>query len=371
LVNIGLQNAVTSNAEPSRINFKNDQTYSITAAMAPSNVNARYLSGFSAAYGDLAQAQSMAAVNALGGLPVIDGGTSGASYVPYTIPTSLTGARIECIKFENNGATGSAAGITVSATGCELFRVAVANVRGNGIAYTAGNLTECVIDECEVYGANQSNTASNAGINGTSSGGNMIVKNTIAHDNTGSNTSGFRFTGMGLVTRCIADSNGNSGIRISSSSYCTPIENSDCYNNGLDGITINGTARINNCNLLKNGTGGNGYGIAASDTHVVVVTNCGFGSGTEANVDGTVDGNVDEIGSVTYASNLTPWNDPANGDFSIDLAAARGAGHGVFLQTAPSYSGTVGYPDIGAAQTQSTGGGGLLVHPGMTGGFRG
>jgi hypothetical protein len=61
-------------------------------------------------------------------------------------------------------------------------------------------------------------------------------------------------------------------------------------------------------------------------------------------------------GNVTYANDVTPWTDPANGDFRISLAAAKGAGRGTYTQTAASYAGTVGYPDIGAAQ--STGGGG-------------
>ena len=38
-----------------------------------------------------------------------------------------------------------------------------------------------------------------------------------------------------------------------------------------------------------------------------------------------------------------------NGDFRINLTAAKGTGRGTYMQTAASYTGTVGYPDVGAA----------------------
>jgi hypothetical protein len=77
---------------------------------------------------------------------------------------------------------------------------------------------------------------------------------------------------------------------------------------------------------------------------------------------------VIESGTVTYANDVTPWVDPANGDFRINLAAAKGAGRGTFTQTAASYTGTIGYPDIGAAQhLEASAGGGLNVVGGRGG----
>lgn len=52
-------------------------------------------------------------------------------------------------------------------------------------------------------------------------------------------------------------------------------------------------------------------------------------------------------------TNATPWIDPANGDFRINLAAAKGTGRGNFTETQASYTGTVAYPDIGAGQGTS------------------
>ncbi len=99
--------------------------------------------------------------------------------------------------------------------------------------------------------------------------------------------------------------------------------------------------------------------------------NCGYGAGTQANTSGATNGtgDLDVGGAVTYASDATPWADPANGDFRISLAAAKGAGRGAFTQTAASYAGTVGYPDIGAAQSAASGGG-IPIARGMHGGMR-
>ena len=65
-------------------------------------------------------------------------------------------------------------------------------------------------------------------------------------------------------------------------------------------------------------------------------------------------------GAVTYASNATPWVDPANGDFRTNLPAAMNAGRGAFTETAASYAGAVGYPDIGAAMHKDSQRGGTF-----------
>lgn len=70
------------------------------------------------------------------------------------------------------------------------------------------------------------------------------------------------------------------------------------------------------------------------------------------------DSGMIEYGAVNYASDVTPWTDPANGDFRISLSAAKNAGRGSFIETSSSYAGTIGYPDIGAVQHQDSGGSG-------------
>ncbi len=119
-------------------------------------------------------------------------------------------------------------------------------------------------------------------------------------------------------------------------------------------MTVSGSSNvavyIENCNLVKNG----GYGINLSTTgsKIGYILNCGFGSGTQVNTSGQTNslGSVEVSGSVTYAANVTPWNAPTTGDFRIILPQAQYAGRGAFTQTDGTNTGTVAYPDIGAAQ---------------------
>ncbi len=130
----------------------------------------------------------------------------------------------------------------------------------------------------------------------------------------------------------------------------------DAYNNSGDGLKITTTTNtaivnIQNCNFLKN----TGWGVNTARTTGLLwgrIVNCGFGSGTKANGMGTTNNtnNIDVRGGIMYPGGTTPWVDPDNGDFSINLPAAQGTGRGTFTETASSYSGTVGYPDVGAAQ---------------------
>ncbi len=138
------------------------------------------------------------------------------------------------------------------------------------------------------------------------------------------------------------------------------ISQCDFYNNGFFGIDTTSTGgvvvEIENCNFIKNGT----FGIlsdAGSNLRHGYIRNCAFGSGTQTNSSGGIDARLTgvlESGSITYAADVTPWVDPANGDFRINLTAAKSVGAGSFTETASSYAGTIGYPDIGAAQSAST-----------------
>jgi hypothetical protein len=113
-----------------------------------------------------------------------------------------------------------------------------------------------------------------------------------------------------------------------------------------------------NCNFIKS----SGYALKIQNGYTVHLINCGVGAGTMANASGLyntgVQAPVIEEGTVTYASNATPWVDPDNGDFRITLSTAKGAGRGSFMQTSASYTGAIGYPDIGAAQHVDSGGSG-------------
>lgn len=328
-----------------RVNFKNDATYSITAAITHNMVNHEYIQfqGFTTSYAD-------------GGRCIIDGGTTGASYVLLTIGGAAQWIILEDFEFQNNGATGSADGTLLSAN-CR--RVVCHDVRGSGLV---PNADQVIWQECEAYSCNQSNTANKGGF---AYGGTILgFVRCIAHDNTGSNTRGFYINGnVRFMENCIADSNGNHGIEIAGIAAGTNrIFGCDLYNNGGSGLrfTTTGSAGllIANNNFVKNAT--YGMDLTGGPRHGWLSNN-GYGSGTQANTSGqnnlaAVNG-LTVSGAVTYATDVTPWTDPANGDFRVSLAAAKGAGRGSFLQTQASYAGTLGYPDIGAAQHLDAGGG--------------
>jgi hypothetical protein len=129
------------------------------------------------------------------------------------------------------------------------------------------------------------------------------------------------------------------------------ITQSDFYNNTGDGIrnnasTTNSFFDIRNCNFVKNG----GAGINNTQVKSTGYTyNNAYGAGTQANGSSdTYNGIEHSATDITLASNVTPWVDPANGDFRISLGAVMNVGRGAFTQTAPA-AGTIGYPDIGAA----------------------
>lgn len=337
---IGLVGAALTNAagDYPRINFKNNGTYSITAATTSANGPIVY-QGYTTTAGDLGKA-------------TIDGGVAGASYALLSSGSDMV---ITDLIFQNNGATGSAQGVQLTSARVTALRCVVNNVQGSGFTVGA-NPTQVI--QCEAYLTNKSNTADLAGFTGA---GLAAFIRCISHDNAGSNANGFRMSGGNQIflTGCISDTNGGRGLKLDGAGSIT-VDSCDFYNNTSDGIfssTITNLV-VQNSNFVKNG----GWGLlfTAATNRTGFIMNCGFGSGTQANTNGTISlpGGIVETGSVTYASNLTPWTDPDNGDFRINLAAAKGTGSGGYTQTQGGYAGTVAFPDIGAGQASSSASGG-------------
>jgi parallel beta-helix repeat protein len=333
-----------------RVNYKNDAQYNIIAGISVTNANCIH-EGYTGSFGD-------------GGRAVIDGGTSGASYVLLTDSVANSVACYKNIIFQNNGATGNANGALVNGGRSQVIGCVFNNVMGFGLSNSAGNN----IIECEAYACNKSNTATTGGF---LSGASYV--RCISHDNSGSNSVGFDTSANTTYIGCIADTNGSHGFSLRTAGAITVI-NCDAYNNGGAGFFSNAQTSIYyaNCNSVKNAT----WGIDSSGTIGGHIHNCAFGAGTQANASGQTrsvsgaSGNLQLIQIITYANDITPWVDPANGDFRINVTAAKGTGRGTFTETASSYAGTVGYPDVGAGQHQETAAGGLLTHPGMAGGMR-
>lgn len=333
---------LNTSSDPVRVNLKNDATYSISAAINHSLVGPISFEGYSNTYGD-------------GGKFIIDANDGAFNIV--TLATSLQG--ISSFIIQNNFSSSGWVGLTLTGSGTWAERGVVKDVGGVGVSATAANNR---VEEVETYDCNKSNTVGrgNFQINGGT------FKRCIAHDSTTANSVGFFFTTFSTAAtliECIADTIAGDGARtdVNTGWAVINLQNCNFYKNGGDGLDIaytdTATVTVENCNFLQNGGWGiNGSGVGK---HVGRVTNCGFGSGTQANTSGTTTGlkGIVESGTVNYAANVTPWADPDNGDYRITLAAAQGTGRGTFTQTAPSYTGTVGYPPIGAAPPQSAGGG--------------
>jgi hypothetical protein len=321
-----------------RVNLKNDASFVISAAISHQVAGPTFFQGYTTTYGDLGKA-------------IIDGGTTGASYILFS--ASGNGAdrtTILDIIFQNNGATGTAAGATFGDFRVTAMRCVVRFVRGTGFE----NSSHLV--ECETYGCNQNGGAAAGGISLVAAG---MAQRCISHHNTGVNGNGFYMQGSGaLLLDCISANNGGNGLLTNNITSIKAV-NCDFYANGVDGwrnLTANIMARIENCNFISN----SGYGINISTgTARGWLMNCGFGSNTTG-VKNNADA-LDEMDTVTYPVGQTPWVAPTTGDFTINHENAKGAGRGKFTQeytTTWSTRNTLGKRDLGAAQHEDTGGGG-------------
>lgn len=326
-----------------RVNFKNNGTYSITAAISESTAGPLRFQGMASSPGD-------------GGKATIDGGTSGTFYVPLTI-TSSNFVLADFI-IQNNGASGSAAdGLSIgNGSRVLLERIVVHAVSGNGITFAAGSQASGT--ELEVYGANTSNTSGSGGFNLAIS---TQLNRCISHDNTGSNNVGFVFAASGIVVtlkECIADSNGSHGAN-TASGLSLYFYNCSFYNNGGNGILTGASSAVlysENSIFSNNGL----FGVNAGASTQALLFNCAFFSNTS----GATSGPVDDIGTITLTG--IPFTDAPNGDFSLNNTAGAGAacrntGRGNFTQqSGDGYTATTtSFPDVGAVQHNDTGSTGL------------
>lgn len=316
-----------------RVNLKNDQTYTVTASFAPSTGGSNYVvQGYSSSLND-------------GGKAIFDGTTSTGSIITTSGPA---GSGWYDLKFTTSIGSGTSDLVTTTQPST-FIRCVCHGARRLGLL--VNTTSGAYIIECEFYDNGVAGSGGGIQLNNVST----IIRS-FSHDNAGSGAAGIRATGIGTVIQnCIVSSNDGVGISFSSSTGGV-VESTEMYNNGSDGLNIASTGTdplwIENCNFIKN--------VGAAINNVSVhntgfVYNCGYGAGTQANGSADTLNNLVQSGTVTYGSNLTPWVDPANGDFSINLAAAKGTGRGAFTETDSGLSApdTVGYPDIGAAQAQA------------------
>lgn len=325
-----------------RVNFKAGTDFNITTTLLSNIEGPITFQGYTTTAGD-------------GGRAWFDGGTTGTSFVLLNNTQNYN--RFLFLGLKNNGSTGTARdGFTNTGSSILLYGMIAHSIRRTGIQ-TQGNTTA---KYCEAYNCNQSNTANQGGFSFATAGSSL--ERCVAHSNrNGSNGNGFILDTSLNFIRCLAVNNQLNGV-ISNADTNQNMFDCDFSFNGGEGFRYNGGSQVmqssfTNCNFIGNG----GYGLLfRSIGHSGVLLNCGFGSGTMANGSGNISSSepyaVDEIGTVTYTANTTPYNDYINGDFSITSAQSINAGVGTFLMTKSGYGGTVGYPDIGAGHHLESGG---------------
>jgi hypothetical protein len=333
-MNQALGNLTNSSNETVRINFKNDQTYSITAAIVVTSTTVHWW-GYTSAYGD-------------GGRATLDGGTSGASYNLLTLNAAMGNDHFVDWVFQNNGATGNADLVNyLSGNMVHFYRSVFRDCRGSGVDTTSAS---ALFVECEFFGCNQSNDANNAAVRSNSASASLCMIRCVLHDNPGSNGDGVRWSGPCVFVFCIFHGNGRHGVNVGGSRHAAFVC-CDVYDNADSGVNVGNSAYLESCNVLKNGTALGDRGIEA--TGELWILGCGFGTGTMVNFDGDYEVAVVQAvdaGSFSYPTNANPWNDPDDGDFRLVRPEPKNTGRGTFTQTAASYSGSVGYPDIGSNQ---------------------
>lgn len=326
-----------------RVNMKNDATYTISSGISVSVANT-IIQGYSSTTGDFGRA-------------IIDTSTNNIGIISGTMSNSVW----MDIVFASSSTSGTTALFTASL--CDIQRCVFHGGRASALVASSNIVS---VFESEFYNNNTSNTSAKAAIEFGATSGTLYVRNCYIHDNAGSNNSGILINSSNIrlmVINTIFDTNGF-GILCNSSgsSVFLDVTNSDFYNHSADAIKMDSTAvktlNVTNCNFVKN-TGARVNISAGAALTTGYMFNNGSGTGTQANGADTLGQIIEPAasGPVLYASGVTPWVNPASEDFNINLSAANFAGRGVFTETDGTSSVTVGYPDIGAAQSKTGPGG--------------
>lgn len=333
-----LNTLTDASGNPTRVNFKNDAAYNLTAAISTTSISAMIWSGYTSSYGD-------------GGKAVLDWGTTAAGGMSYGGNTS----EFACFRLRSSATTGTAVGFSNTATPAKFYGLSIDGWRGSGFSNIR---TDSHITECEVYDSCKAGSGiafdasgtllrciahSNTGVGGFGNSNNAnTIAECIAHNNTGYGF-GTQFA-RGRFFRCISYKNTGAGFNLPATSNGAGSELESCVSYGNGGWGIDGDT-----SFWKN----------------MRMSNCAIGGNTSGAINTSA--RFEVSGShITLASDPYPNATTTNGDFRTATSGSplRGAGMGTYPNTRASYVGVTGYPDIGAAQSQASGGtsGGTLIN---------
>lgn len=325
-----------------RVNLKNNATYSVTAAIVHNNSS-----------GSLVTFQGYTTTPGDGGKALIQGPSTGAAFAVLTYSSSCT---LRDLIFHRNGATSTAHGVRANTTGCIIERCVFFGMRGNGFVSLVGYAQ---IIECEAYENNASNTADGGGF--SSPGVGDLYTNCRSHDNAGSNTSGWVSTAATVrmdLTNCIADTNGEDGVKVTSgaTTAIVTLRNCDLYGNtgnGIDMACTGGNPRLLALNSIFDSNGAYGIGDSGAGVVMGVMRNCAFRNNTSGTVEPT---HMDTSGTITLSA--IPYRDAPNGDFTLISAEVIATGRSQFPTNAGGgYTAITGYPDVGSVDYDKVSGG--------------
>jgi hypothetical protein len=308
-----------STSDVVRVNLRNSADYNVTASVTHATAEAMIFQGFTTAYGDFGKAR------------INGGGTTTGPLV------SAACVLIDLIVY-NNSTTGHNYGLSAY----NAIRCVCDTIDGG---FSATFAVDCIARSC-------------GGSGGIAAFGVTHAFRCIAYNNSGPGFS----TASGSFVECISFNNGGRGFDVLNSGNDARVIRCDAYNNGGGGFYFSKTNQahtnvIEQCNAVKN----TGYGIYLASPaagSLLFASNCRFGAGTAANTSGAISAAagavIIESGNEFYGDDDTPWADPANGDFSIALAAAKNIA--VPYPSDSFLPGSVSYPDLGAVQATAAGG---------------
>lgn len=230
-----------------------------------------------------------------------------------------------------------------------IDKVTAKNCTNSGIISNRGFLARCVATGCSTTGA------------GISCSSAWMCE---SHDNT---VTGFSYAGQasaGLLVRCLSYNNsGSSSDGFQLGNYFHAVECS-AYNNGRDGFRANGSGGAYCAYCVSEHNIGVGFNTSNTVTNATSLVNCAGYQNTGGDIGGTPYYNVGFIHATAEI-----FNNAAGTDFSPNNTGGGGAAiRGVSI-TFPVAS-TTSYEDLGAAQSQATGGSGGIPNYGIRTGGR-